>query len=102
MCIDFLHEERSNPSLTHGENRMFGKNLVLEIFGPELGAGVGVGPFGTTFQTRISPERKEQIEIRLDFQKVERWIFQIIDCQISPISNPSPRKLGPKMGFEQF
>ena len=40
--------------------------------------GVGVGPFGTTFQTRIYPERKEQIEIRLDFQKIERWIFQII------------------------
>ena len=39
MCIDFLHEDRSNPSLTHGENRMSGKNLVLQIFEPESGAG---------------------------------------------------------------
>ena len=40
--IDFfyiLHEDRSNPFLTDGENRISGKNLVLEIFGPELGTG---------------------------------------------------------------
>ena len=35
----FLHKDRSNPFLTHGENCMSGKNLVLEIFGPESGAG---------------------------------------------------------------
>ena len=35
----FLHEDRSNHFLTHGENCMSGKNLVREIFGPELGAG---------------------------------------------------------------
>ena len=35
----FLHEDRSNPFLTDGENCMSGKNLVLEIFGPESGAG---------------------------------------------------------------
>ena len=61
--------------------------------------GVGLGPFETTFQTQISPEPKEQIEIRLDFHKVERWIFQINICQILPISTPSPQKLGPKTGF---
>ena len=41
-CNDFsyfLHEDRSNHFLTHGENCMSGKNLVREIFGPELGAG---------------------------------------------------------------
>ena len=40
--IDFfyiLHEDRSNPFLTDGENRMSGKNLVHQIFGPELGTG---------------------------------------------------------------
>ena len=40
--IDFfyiLHEDRSNIFLTHSENCMSGKNLVREIFGPELGAG---------------------------------------------------------------
>ena len=37
--FDFLHEDRSNPFLTDDENRMSGKNLVLEIFGPESGAG---------------------------------------------------------------
>ena len=37
--FDFLHEDRSNHFLTHGENCMSGKNLVREIFGPELGAG---------------------------------------------------------------
>ena len=40
--IDFfyiLHEDRSNPFLTDGENRMSGKNLVLEIFGTESWAG---------------------------------------------------------------
>ena len=35
----FLHEDRSNLFLTHGENCMSGKNLVREIFGPESGAG---------------------------------------------------------------
>ena len=35
----FLHVDRSNPFLTHGENRMSGKNLVHQIFGPELGTG---------------------------------------------------------------
>ena len=35
----FLYEDRSNPFLTHDENCMSGKNLVLEILGPELGAG---------------------------------------------------------------
>ena len=30
--------------------------------------GVGLGPFGTTFQKQRSPERKEQTEIWLDFQ----------------------------------
>ena len=35
----FLHEDRSNPFLTHGENCMSGKNLVFEILGPESGAG---------------------------------------------------------------
>ena len=34
-----LHEGRSNPFLTDGENRMSGKNLILEIFGPKSGAG---------------------------------------------------------------
>ena len=34
-----LHEDRSNPFLTEGENRMSGKNLVLEIFGTESWAG---------------------------------------------------------------
>ena len=34
-----LHEDRSNPFLTDGENRMSGKNLVLEIFGTESWAG---------------------------------------------------------------
>ena len=35
----FLFIVISNPSLTHGANRMSGKNLVLKIFGPESGAG---------------------------------------------------------------
>ena len=34
-----LQEDRSNPFLTDGENRMSGKNLVLEIFGTESWAG---------------------------------------------------------------
>ena len=41
-CSDFfyfLHVDRPNPFLTHEENRMSGKNFVLEIFGTELGAG---------------------------------------------------------------
>ena len=42
ICIDFLYEERSNPSLTHGENRMSGKNLVLEIW-PKTCFGVYPG-----------------------------------------------------------
>ena len=35
----FWREDRSNPFLTDGENRMSGKNLVLEIFGTESWAG---------------------------------------------------------------
>ena len=37
--FDFLHEDRSNPFLTHGESHMSGKILVGEIFGTESGAG---------------------------------------------------------------
>ena len=36
---DFLCEVRSNSFLPFAENRMSGKNLVLEIIGPKSRAG---------------------------------------------------------------
>ena len=66
------------------------------------GRGRCLGLYRTTFQTWISRERNEQIEIWLDFQKVEREYFQTGLSQILPIATPSPRKFAPKIGFEQF
>ena len=40
----------------------------------------------------------EQIEIRLDFQKVERWIFQIIDHCMSNFAYLYP--FTPKIGTQ--
>ena len=64
--------------------------------------GVGLGPFETTFQTQISPEPKEQIEIRLDFQKVERWIFQIICVKFRISQLLHPENWDRKSGSSSF
>ena len=58
------------------------------------------GHFGTVFQMRISRERKEQIEIRLDFHRVERLCFQYPRAEIPSSSLLRPENRGRKSGSE--
>ena len=65
----FLHEDRSNPFLTHSENRMSGKNLVCEIFGTESGAGQVSGPSGLLFKSKDLGNEKDKPK--------SDWIFRL-------------------------
>ena len=71
------------------------KYLVLELWPKNL----KIGNFGSNFQMRISSERKEQTEIRLDFHEDQRQYFLNAPCQIATIFTPSARKSRSKMRF---
>ena len=61
-----------------GENRMSKWYLVLQLWAENS----KIGNFGPVFQMRISRERKEQTEIRLDFHNDQRQYFLNAICQI--------------------
>ena len=67
--FNFLHEDRSNRFLTHGENRMSGKSLVSEIFGTESGAGEVSGPSGPLFKSKELGNEKNKPK--------SDWIFRL-------------------------
>ena len=71
------------------------KYLVLELWPKNL----KIGNFGTDFQMRMSRERKEQTEIRLDFHEDQRQYFLNAPCPIVTIFTPSARKSRSKMRF---
>ena len=54
----------------------------------------------TFFQSRISRQQAEQIEICFDFWKVRELLFQKRYNQIFDISTPSPLKSAPKIGSD--
>ena len=76
--FDFLQAFRGYYWTPFGENRMSKKYLVLELWSKNL----KIGNFGPNFQMRISRERKEQTEIRLDFHEDQRQYFLNAPCQI--------------------
>ena len=97
IYIDIQDISRGQFCAHFGENRMSGKNLVLEIWTEKYRKDRKIGYVWRL----ISRERKELSKIWFDFRNPRSFLYRKRHHQIFRILTPSPSKLSPNIGTEK-